>query len=225
MMASPEQTRQSDIKRAFDDIAESWYRLRHWSRFTAELEELAQRWQGGRLLNIGCAHGADFLPFRNFQLHGVDFSLGMIHQAQRYVAKLQLNANLIVATATCLPFAGATFDGAIAIAVYHHIPAVEERERALVELKRVLKPGGEAFVTVWNRQQPRFWFSGKEVNVPWRLKDEVVLRYHYLFSYSELKRLLLKTGFKIIGLGPEKAYRFPVTAFSRNICALVRKPG
>lgn len=33
-----------------------------------------------------------------------------------------------------------------------------------------------------------------------------------------------KTGFEIVELGPEKSYRFPIKSFSRNICALVKKP-
>ena len=62
----------------FNQIAPSWYNYRHWSIFRAELEMLAKRWQNGRLLNAGCGHGADFLPFcAGFELHGVDFSVEM----------------------------------------------------------------------------------------------------------------------------------------------------
>jgi tRNA (uracil-5-)-methyltransferase TRM9 len=46
----------------FDQIASGWYNFRHYSIFRPELEALARKWQKGRLLNIGCGHGADFLP-------------------------------------------------------------------------------------------------------------------------------------------------------------------
>jgi len=90
-------------------------------------------------------------------------------------------------------------------------------------LRRVLKPGGEAFITVWNRWQPRFWLSRREVAVPWRKKGETVYRYYYLFSYGELERLVQEAGFEVLKSFPESAYRFPIKFFSRNICLLVRK--
>jgi len=87
----------------------------------------------------------------------------------------------------------------------------------------VLKPGGEAFITVWNRWQPRFWFRGKEIAVPWRTRDKVLYRYYYLFSYCELERLVKKAGFEVVKSFPERRYRFPIKFFSRNICLLVRR--
>lgn len=208
----------------FDEIAESWYRVHHWSRFTHELRELSLKWKQGRLLNVGCAHGPDFLPFKDgFELWGLDISGRMIRLAQKYAAKFHLEVNLVVADAVCLPYRNDSFDWAIAIAVYHNIKGEKERLQALLELKRVLKPGGEAFITVWNRWQPRFWLKGKEVNMPWRLRGNVLYRYYYLFSYAELDRLLNQAGFTVMRLSPEKSYRFPLPLFSRNICALVKK--
>ena len=210
-------------REVFDQIAESWYRVRHWPLLKEELEELAARWQGGKLLNIGCAHGPDFLPFsQGFELWGVDSSPEMLKQALRYSAKFEFYANLIAADALFLPFPNNTFDWAISVATYHHIKGREEREKAFVELKRVLKPQGEAFLTVWNYGQPRFWLKSKEQQMPWRLKEKTVYRYYHLFSYGELRKLLSKAGWKIITMSPEKSYRFPIRNFSRNICVLVK---
>ncbi len=211
-------------RETFDQIAESWYRVRHWPLLREELEELAQRWQDGKLLNVGCAHGPDFLPFRQgFELWGIDSSPAMLKQARRYSAKFQFQVNLVVADALHLPFLDDTFDWAISVATYHHIKGEKERERAFGELRRVLKPGSEAFLTVWNHGQPRFWLKSKEQEVPWRLRGKTVYRYYHLFSYGELRKLLARAGFKIVALSPEKSYHFPVKNFSRNICALVKK--
>ncbi len=210
-------------REVFDQIAESWYRIRHWPLLKEELEELATRWQSGKLLNVGCAHGPDFLPFtQGFELWGLDSSPGMLKQALRYSAKFKFYVNLIAADALFLPFPNNTFDWAISVATYHHIKGKEERERAFIELKRVLKPEGEAFLTVWNHGQPRFWLKSKEQQVPWRLKGETVYRYYHLFSYGELRRLLSKAGLKIIKMSPEKSYHSPIRNFSRNICVLVK---
>ncbi|MBI4187863.1 MAG: class I SAM-dependent methyltransferase [Chloroflexi bacterium] len=208
----------------FDRIAPGWYNFRHWTIFRSELEELARRWQRGRLLNIGCAHGPDFLPFRQgFTLYGIDFSSEMLAMAGKYSRKFDFAVNLTLADASHLPYRDAVFDWAISVATYHHIRGEKERQAALGELRRVLKPGGEAFITVWNRWQPRFWLSGKEVDVPWRTGDKTLLRYYYLFSYPELKRLVKRSGLSVLRAFPESAYRLPVKFFSRNICLLVKK--
>lgn len=45
------------------------------------------------------------------------------------------------------------FDYAISIAVLHHLSTQERRTKALLEIKRCLKPGGRALVTVWAKEQ------------------------------------------------------------------------
>ena len=211
-------------KYIFDQIAPSWYNFRHWSIFRTELEALAERWQKGKLLNVGCAHGPDFLPFKDgFELYGVDFSAEMLKFAEKYAQKFGLAVELTLADVRRLPYPDESFDWAISVATYHHLTG-GEHQAALTELRRVLKLGGEAFITVWNRCQPRFWFKPKEVAVPWRKKKgETLYRRYYLFSYSELERLVKKVGFEVIKSFPESAYHFPVKSLSRNICLLLKK--
>jgi len=211
-------------KDIFDQIASGWYNFRHRSIFRHELEALAQRWKKGRLLNVGCAHGPDFIPFRkNFELFGVDFSVNMLQLARKYAKKYKFSADLSEADIRYLPYSDNTFDWAIAVATYHHIDNKKERLHALQELRRVLKPGGEAFITVWNKWQPRFWLKSKNILVPWRSRDKTLNRYYHLFSYRELEQIARKAGFEILKSFPEKRYRFPVKNFSRNVCILVRK--
>ncbi len=213
-----------NAKNIFDEIAPSWYGFRHHTIFRTELEELARRWQRGKLLNIGCAHGPDFLPFKdNFELYGVDFSTEMLKLAPKYAQKFDFKVNLAQANMRYLPFSDERFDWAISVATYHHIKGEDKRLKAFQELKRVLKPGGEAFITVWNRCQPRFWFKGKEVMVPWKTKDQTLYRYYYLFTYAELENLVKEAGLEVLKSFPESGYRFPIKVFSRNICLLVRR--
>lgn len=210
-------------KEIFDQIAPSWYNFRHWSIFQTELEALARRWQKGRLLNVGCAHGPDFLPFKDsFELYGMDFSAEMLKFAEKYAKKFGFTVKLALADVRHLPYPDEGFDWAVSVATYHHLVGGEHQE-ALKELKRVLKPGGEAFITVWNRWQPRFWFKPKEVKVPWRQKGKTLYRRYYLFSSAELERLAKEAGFEVLKSFPESAYRFPLKAFSKNICLLVKK--
>jgi tRNA (uracil-5-)-methyltransferase TRM9 len=210
----------------FDQIAPSWYNYRHRTIFKAELEDLARRWEKGRLLNVGCAHGPDFPPFvENFELYGIDISGKMIELAQKYAEKFKFKVELKQADARQLPYPDGFFDYAIAVASLHHIEGAEGRLKALEELKRVLKPGGEAFITAWNKWQPKFWFKGKDTQVPWKAKDKTLNRYYHLFSYRELEKLARKAGFSVIKSYPESRYKFPIKYFSRNVCLLVKKRG
>jgi tRNA (uracil-5-)-methyltransferase TRM9 len=212
-------------KKVFDLMAPGWYGFRHHSIFRPELESLAVRWQKGRLLNIGCGHGPDFIPFKDgFELYGLDFSTEMIKLARRYSHKFEFPVNLQVADALHLPFADNAFHWAIAVASYHHLRGHIDQTAALLELKRVMKPGAEAFLTVWNRGQPRFWLAGRETSVPWKAQGAVVQRYYYLFTYGEFEGLVKKAGFRVLRSFPENNYHFPVKYFSRNICLLVQKP-
>ena len=212
-------------REVFDKIAPGWYNFRHWSIFKDELDELAKKWKQGNLLNIGCGHGPDFLPFKDtFDLYGIDFSRAMLEHARKYAEKFNYSPELLQGDIRNLPFADCSFDHAIAVASYHHIKDKSERLSALKELLRVLAPGGEAFITLWNRWQPRFFFSGNEPVVSWRTREEVLYRYYYLFSYHRAEKLVKQAGFRLIKSFPESSYRYPVKHFSRNICLLVRKP-
>ncbi|MBN1366721.1 MAG: methyltransferase domain-containing protein [Dehalococcoidales bacterium] len=208
----------------FDRIAPGWYGFRHHTIFRTELETLAKKWQPGKLLNIGCAHGPDFIPFReHFELYGIDSSPEMLHYGRKYARKFDFEPFLELADATSLPFPDNSFDYAIAVATYHHLEDKTARLKALRELNRVLKPDGEAFITVWNHWQPRFWFKGSDTLVPWRIKEQVVQRYYHLFSYGEMAKLVKQAGLQVIKLSPESSHRCPIKYFSRNICLLVKK--
>lgn len=212
------------LREVYDKIAPTRYNLHHWTRFTHELEALAAGWQKGQLLNLGCGHGPEFLPFKSsFELYGLDFSSGMLTLARKYAEKFDFPLTLVQADVSRLPFSDESFSWAISVATYHHINNKEDRLLALSELRRVLKPGGEAFITVWNGWQTRFWFKGKETTVPWRIKGETLLRYYYLFSYPEIERLARRAGFKVLRSFPESSHRYPLKYFSRNICLLLKK--
>ena len=209
----------------FDKIAPGWYGYRHHTIFPDELAKLAERWKGGKLLNAGCGHGADFVPFKdNFELVGMDFSAEMLRYARRFASKYVFDPCLVRGDMQALPFADRSFDYVIAVASYHHIKEGANQLRAMQELKRVLKPGGEAFITLWNHYQPRFWLRRSDTLVPWRSNNQVYYRYYHLFSFAEAERLVKRAGFVLVKAEAETGFQFPIKYFSRNICLLVRKP-
>jgi len=92
---------------------------------------------GKRILEVGSGRGylQDIVP----DYTGLDISASV---ATRY------HKPFVAASATAMPFADSSFDGIWTIWVLEHIP---EPERALREMRRVLKPGGVLLLAVaWN---------------------------------------------------------------------------
>lgn len=210
----------------YDEVADSWYNIRHWSLFQDELEELNEGWNGGKLLNIGCAHGADFLPFDRdkFDLYGLDVSTELLNKAEDYSSKFNFSPKLITGDMKTLPFEDEAFDHVICIASLHHLLEKEQRTQALKEMKRVLKQNGEAFITVWNKRQKEFIAEDKVIEKSWDYKGKELKRNYYLYTYKELKKDLKEAGFEVLELKPEKSYSIPlIKEFSKNILALVKK--
>jgi len=213
-----------NLQSVFNRIAPSWYNYRHHTIFRKELEDLALEWRGGKLLNLGCGHGADFLPFAGkFELHGIDFSEEMITLARKYAAKYHFEPQLAITDISALPYSNDGFDYAIAVATYHHLKT-PQRLIALQELNRVLKPGAYAFITVWNRRQMKFWFKGSEIMVPWRTKETTLYRYYHPFTYGEIIKLAKHAGFKVEKAFAENDFQYPLKYFSKNICLILKKP-
>ncbi len=175
----------------WDKIAKEWNRLRQKPVELAK--ELANTWNPGKILDIGCGNARNLKPFleKGFECTGIDSSKELIK-----LAKNTKKAKFLYANAVKLPFPDASFDYVICLAVLHHLKP-KNHEKALSEIKRVLKPGGKAAIAVWNKLQPRFILGKKEQLVPWKLPNKVIMRYYYFFTYWELKKLLKKQGFKI----------------------------
>lgn len=64
-----------------------------------------------------------------------------------------LRADVAVADGMALPYRPACCDGALCIAVLHHISTPARRTALLDQLLRILRPGGRALVTVWATEQ------------------------------------------------------------------------
>jgi SAM-dependent methyltransferase len=102
---------------------------------------------GGFVLDVGCGVGrhCTFLAKRGFQVAGMDNSPTGIQLAQRACASRNIPFDGRVCDMSALPWADETFDAALSISTIHHGLRANVA-KAIQEVARVLKPGGEFLV-------------------------------------------------------------------------------
>ena len=190
----------------WDQIAQSWNNFRR--KPISELKQLD--WKKGKILDLGCGNCRNLLLFKELDCYGIDFSENMLIEARKFTKKHSFKVKLKQASIEKIPFDDTYFDYVLAVAVLHHL---KNPETSVKGIYRVLKPGGEAFITVWNKLQLRFLFKKKELPIPWKQKDKILYRYYNFVGYFQLKCLLKKYNFKILHS------KF----FGKNISFLVKK--
>ncbi len=146
-----------DASSTFDRIAAEYdetippHVTRHYLR---KRVEFARRvWPaGGHIMDLGCGTGSlsEALTQARFRVTGIDRSLGMLEQAHRR------RLAVACAGADALPWADHTFDGAISVAVMHHLATPSLVSDSIGEMVRVIKPGGHAVVWDHNPLNP-YW--------------------------------------------------------------------
>jgi ubiquinone/menaquinone biosynthesis C-methylase UbiE len=150
----------------------------------------------GKVLDLGCGSGRNILERKDLEFYGIDFSKEMVKISKQKPYKKVLKSN-----AWQIEFPNNFFDHALYISALHCIPSKENREKSLVELSRVLKPKSRAFISVWDKEQPKLKDKGKEIYLKWRFREKggysSVKRYYRLYTKKEIIKLLEK-HFKII---------------------------
>jgi ubiquinone/menaquinone biosynthesis C-methylase UbiE len=141
----------------FDRKVDEWQKRSedvndYWSRRVAFGAEFLARHlpPHARCLDIGCATGpfSALLHRQGCEVYGVDVAEAMVQAARRRMAALGVpEARFTRCEGESLPFEDETFDLVSALDV---LPYVQNHPPYLRELRRVLKPGGLAFVTITN---------------------------------------------------------------------------
>lgn len=97
----------------------------------------------GEIIEVGCGGGLNFAlydPSRVARVTGLDPSAPMLAKARRLAAEAGLAAELVEGAAEALPFPDAAFDTAV---LTFTLCSVADPARALAEIRRVLRPGGQ----------------------------------------------------------------------------------
>ena len=153
-----------------------------------------------QLLEVGCGVGIDLARFAKggAEVTGVDLAEVSISLANDNFSLRRLNSDLKVMNGEDLDFEDESFD-----IVYAHgvLQYTAHDDKMITEIKRVLRPGGEAIMMVYNRNS---WLNAmsKVMKVGLEHEDAPVLKKYSIDEYRQLLSPLEK-----VTIIPE---RFPV---------------
>jgi SAM-dependent methyltransferase len=126
-------------------------------------------------------------------------------------ASERIDAKLIRASVTDLPFKKDSFDLVICIELLHHFED-EVLEKVLYGISDVIKPGGIFVFDVKNKLNPVMWYRYKKGNnVEFTLKARTI---------RELAKLVEKHDFEVI---KKKGILFPIAMFAPFVIVFGRK--
>jgi len=100
-----------------------------------------------RLLDIGCGSGIVTLALAPHvaSIHASDFSVGMVERARKNLVDVD-NVTLSVGSISATGLADGAFDKVLCYSVIQYLADEAALNGALAEVRRVLKPGGRAFL-------------------------------------------------------------------------------
>ena len=143
-----------------------------------------------KVLEIGCGNGWGTKLIKKYfnpsEIEAVDLDPKMISIAQKNNKDRTINFS--VADATTLPFKDKSFDAIFDFGIIHHIP---DWEKCLVELKRVLKPGGELLIEDGSIETFTLTPFGKI------LKNILAHPYKEMYTRPEFVEYLKSIGFSV----------------------------
>ena len=161
-----------------------------------------------KILDIGCGNGKNMGSRDDCIYVGLDICNNLINQAQS-----KNNCSYITSDCLNIPLKKESFNYIMSIAVIHHLSNLDRRIKSLLEIKRLLKKGGQALIYVWSYEQPKFKNElSQDVMVKWTLnkkyndneKDKIYHRYYHLFKKNELEMLISQIdSLKIIESGQQ----------------------
>jgi ubiquinone/menaquinone biosynthesis C-methylase UbiE len=220
MPESPDTNLKAEVKEYWNRAAcDTWHTQA--PKFTREYFEQIEEWRsrdepfvysfaqytryhGKRVLEVGFGAGTDFIQWlrAGAVVSGVDLTeealANLTHRIQVY--GLPSPECIKVADAENLPFETGSFDLGYSWGVLHHTP---NTEKAVRELVRVVRPGGEVKIMLYNRHSLcvfQHWVKYALLRGrPWRSFGDVL--WHHLesigtksFTRGELRQMLAPLG-------------------------------
>jgi SAM-dependent methyltransferase len=174
--------------------------------------------KGKRVLEVGFGPGYDaFALMQNGAIYsGIDIAPENVERTLKHLAPYGLHPDVREADAEALPFSDASFDVVYSNGVLHHVPDIA---KAILEVRRVLKPGGSLYVILYHRNSifyrftlPLIWL----IEGSWR-RESLAQRLRRIeanaagetpivnvYSRAEVADLVARCGFRVQWLGVRK---------------------
>lgn len=216
MVTSPEKARaiKRQLLETFDEIAPQFNvtRYKPWPESKRFISTFPK---DSYFLDLGCGNGRNSVHLAKEGMRVVvcDFSRVLLEIAQNKFEWNQVldRTQIFQGDISSLPIKNDAFDAVLYIATIHHLPLSEERLASLMEVKRILKPGGRVLVSAWAQEQDKFREELKipvsegleygDIFLPWKMSDGRELqRFYHLFSKEEFEDLIRKSGLEVLRL-------------------------
>ncbi|ELR16952.1 methyltransferase [Acanthamoeba castellanii str. Neff] len=176
-------------------------------------------WKGKRVLELGCGLGTESI---NFARHGAELTPRPRPPAVR---ALRLHADFHQANAEeldqVLPEGTPLFDLVWSFGVIHHTP---HPEKAIQQIRRLLKPGGELRVMLYSKVSFKLFFLMKETG-EWDFSkmDQLIAKYSeaqtgcpvtYTYTFDDVRRLL--EGFEVVEMTKDHIFPWKIDDYKQH---------
>ncbi|MFO7976814.1 MAG: methyltransferase domain-containing protein [Candidatus Hydrogenedentota bacterium] len=165
----------------------------HWNRYVSKENPV--------ILDVGCGTGANMVLLEN---DGRCFGLDRSSKAIAFCRERGLK-KIALASAGSLPYPSDTFDAAVSLDVLVH-KWIQDKQAALDEMARILKPGGYLFLNLSAYQ----WL---------RSSHDVAVEQDWRTRAAEIRQMLNASGLEVERITYWNTLLFPAIAAVR----LVRK--
>jgi ubiquinone/menaquinone biosynthesis C-methylase UbiE len=145
------------LLKAVDDLEDMFHLRQHMATVELDLSQL----KGKRVLEVGPGAGGHsaLLAKHGAIMTSIDVTFDRARSTQRKFAlmgEVAQDCAALQGDAENLPFADNTFDIVYSNGVLHH---THDTERAIAEVHRVLKPGGQAVIMLYCKDSWHYWVN------------------------------------------------------------------
>jgi len=171
-----------------------WMNPYRFPEVMPRIDKVAKKLVGLHLLEIGCGMGFDSVEFmkRGVKVTATDLTPAAVELAKRHFAiEGLIPQHVRVANVLDLPFAENSFDAVWALGVLHH---TGNTEKAIQEIRRVLKTGGSAVISHFYRRPSWMYLLSKygRENIEFKEEDPPVTEF-----LTEREIISMFNGFRI----------------------------
>lgn len=204
----------------------------YWLVPSIESFYLAELWKSknfNKFLDLGCGLGRHSIYFakKDFEVYSVDLSEYGINHLRKWAEEEQVNIKADTCDMLSLSFESDTFDCIMAYNVVYHTDT-NGFIKSLNEIKRVLRSGGELFITLLSKDT---WSYQRADNYK-RIDNNTILRDehdterdvpHFYVDIEDIKRYFIDFEFMYLPI-EQKVYNMENSEyFSNHFNLLLRK--